>query len=94
MGTWLKDLPQCLRNYSRCMEKKYSITSSASVIIAFRNEGLSVLLRTITGIINRTPKALLREIILIDDKSDKGKFDDVFFYYELWITQVRLFVYK
>ncbi|XP_071962701.1 N-acetylgalactosaminyltransferase 7-like isoform X2 [Antedon mediterranea] len=42
---------------------------NASVIIAFHNEGWSTLLRTIHSVINRTPPAFLREIILIDDAS-------------------------
>ena len=45
---------------------------SASVIIIFINEAWSSLIRTIHSVINRTPKHLLREIILVDDFSDEG----------------------
>lgn len=42
-----------------------------SVIIPFYNDHFSVLLRTVHSVLNRSPKSLLKEIILINDRSTK-----------------------
>ena len=43
---------------------------STSVIIIFRNEVWGLLLRCLHSVYNRTPKKILKEIILVDDASD------------------------
>ncbi|XP_062846770.1 polypeptide N-acetylgalactosaminyltransferase 4 [Trichomycterus rosablanca] len=57
-----------------CRSKKYNIhrLPTTSVIIAFYNEAWSTLLRTIHSVLETTPAVLLKEVILIDDFSDKG----------------------
>lgn len=56
-----------------CNDIKYNVDElpNVSVIIIFTNEIFSALVRTVWSVINRTPKQLLKEIILVDDFSDK-----------------------
>ncbi|KAL7830382.1 hypothetical protein SRHO_G00315090 [Serrasalmus rhombeus] len=57
-----------------CKSQKYDIhhLPTTSVIIAFYNEAWSTLLRTIHSVLETTPAVLLKEVILIDDFSDRG----------------------
>ncbi|XP_045197003.2 polypeptide N-acetylgalactosaminyltransferase 4-like isoform X2 [Mercenaria mercenaria] len=52
-----------------CKTKQYGNLPEVSIIIPFRDERLSVLLRTVHSILQNTPDDLLAEIILIDDGS-------------------------
>lgn len=64
---------------------------TTSVIIVFHNEGWSVLMRTVHSVINRTPKHLLHEILLVDDYSDKEDLKDKLTnYLERFNGKVRL----
>lgn len=59
-------------NNARCLKVNYDEESlpSADVIIVFHNEDLSVLLRSVHSILNRSPPKLLHQIILVNDDSN------------------------
>ncbi|XP_066288329.1 polypeptide N-acetylgalactosaminyltransferase 10-like [Branchiostoma lanceolatum] len=58
----------------QCKERLYQPRlSNVSVIIPFYNEHWSTLLRTVHGVIGRTPPHLLGEMILVDDFSSKAE---------------------
>ncbi|PAA55336.1 hypothetical protein BOX15_Mlig008699g1 [Macrostomum lignano] len=56
-----------------CRNRKYSIEQlpNTSVIMCMHNEAWSVLLRSIHSVLDRAPPALLHEIILVDDFSNR-----------------------
>ncbi|MEE6510408.1 hypothetical protein FKM82_030149 [Ascaphus truei] len=56
-----------------CKSKNFSYRKlpTTSVIIAFYNEAWSTLLRTIHSVLETSPSVLLKEIILVDDYSDR-----------------------
>ncbi|XP_014204958.1 polypeptide N-acetylgalactosaminyltransferase 5 isoform X2 [Copidosoma floridanum] len=63
----LKDVRQ-----SGCKGKRYpKLLPDTSIVIVFHNEAKSTLLRTVWSVINRSPKSLLKEIILVDDASER-----------------------
>ncbi|CAL1595402.1 unnamed protein product [Knipowitschia caucasica] len=55
-----------------CLSKTYSKDlPTIGVVLIYLNEALSILKRAIRSIVNRTPKHLLKEIVMVDDNSDK-----------------------
>lgn len=55
-----------------CKQLKYlKQLPTVSVVIPFYNDHLSVLMRTVHSVINRSPKHILKEVLLVNDKSTK-----------------------
>ena len=75
-----------------CLNKTYDYSTlpTVSVIIPFNNEALSMLLRAVHSILNRTPDSLLKEIILVDDDSSNVNLHDPLENYVNLLPKVRL----
>ncbi|VDO89499.1 unnamed protein product [Heligmosomoides polygyrus] len=56
-----------------CRTKKYNVSTlpTTSVIIVYHNEAFSTLLRTTQSVLDRSPRQVLKEIILVDDFSNR-----------------------
>ncbi|XP_030758579.1 polypeptide N-acetylgalactosaminyltransferase 3-like [Sitophilus oryzae] len=66
-----RSLPDFRRKRCSLLYKDYTSYPKASIIIVFHNEAWSTLLRTVWSVINRSPKELVEEIILVDDASER-----------------------
>jgi hypothetical protein len=68
-----RDLPDVRPEY--CKQIQYSPNlPQTSVIMVFHNEPLSMILRSVFAVFMRTPRELLKEVVLIDDCSTHGNF--------------------
>lgn len=62
-----------LTTLNRCLDKKYpKELPSIGVVLIYLDEALSIIKRALHSIISRTPKHLLKEIIMVDDNSSNG----------------------
>ena len=60
------------RRSCRELEYDYRSLPTTSVVIAFYNEAWSTLLRTVHSVLETSPDILLKEVVLVDDHSDRG----------------------
>ncbi|KAL4006073.1 hypothetical protein ACER0C_005786 [Sarotherodon galilaeus] len=68
----------------RCLKKSYpKDLPSLGVVLIYLDEALSVLQRALRSIVDRTPKNLLKEIIMVDDNSSNGLDADLDMYVKL-----------
>lgn len=69
-----RELPDIRSDY--CKQMKYSENlPKASIIMVFHNEAPSMILRTVYSVLNRSPAHLIVEVLLIDDFSTFGEFE-------------------
>ncbi|XP_003968925.2 polypeptide N-acetylgalactosaminyltransferase 12 [Takifugu rubripes] len=75
-----------------CRQLKYDYRSlpTTSVIIAFYNEGWSTLLRTVHSVLETSPDILLKEVVLVDDYSDRAHLKEPLENYISGLKKVRL----
>ncbi|ETN65655.1 N-acetylgalactosaminyltransferase [Anopheles darlingi] len=62
----------------------------SSIVIVFYNEAWSVLLRTVHSVLDRTPSALIEEILLVDDSSTMKHLHQQLEHYIAALPKVRL----
>ena len=73
----LNDRISQLNHFNLCSCKSIEYPKdlpTASVIFIFKNERWSSILRSVYSVVNRSPRHLLKEVILVDDLSDIGEF--------------------
>uniref|UniRef100_A0A3P9LMC1 Polypeptide N-acetylgalactosaminyltransferase n=1 Tax=Oryzias latipes TaxID=8090 RepID=A0A3P9LMC1_ORYLA len=75
-----------------CRELKYDYRSlpTTSVVIAFYNEAWSTLLRTVHSVLETSPDILLKEVVLVDDYSDRAHLKEPLEKYLSGFRKVRL----
>uniref|UniRef100_A0A8C4I602 Polypeptide N-acetylgalactosaminyltransferase n=1 Tax=Dicentrarchus labrax TaxID=13489 RepID=A0A8C4I602_DICLA len=75
-----------------CRELKYDYRSlpTTSVVIAFYNEAWSTLLRTVHSVLETSPDILLKEVVLVDDYSDRAHLKEPLETYISGLRKVRL----
>ena len=73
--------------FGRCKTVNYGDINDlpdTSIIVVFRNEAWSTLLRTVHSCMRNAPPELVREILLVDDYSDFGGFKIFRNFVQIW----------
>ncbi|KAG7471615.1 hypothetical protein JOB18_022185 [Solea senegalensis] len=80
------------RTRPSCNDLKYDYRSlpTTSVVIAFYNEAWSTLLRTVHSVLETSPDILLKEVVLVDDYSDREHLKEPLERYISGLRKVRL----
>ncbi|XP_076986168.1 polypeptide N-acetylgalactosaminyltransferase 15 [Tamandua tetradactyla] len=76
--------PLCVQQHPR------DSLPTASVILCFHDEAWSTLLRTVHSILDTAPRAFLKEIILVDDLSQRGQLKSALSEYVARLQGVKL----
>ncbi|XP_063365479.1 polypeptide N-acetylgalactosaminyltransferase 3-like [Cydia amplana] len=66
-----RSLPDMRSDSCKSVEFDLDNLPTATVIIVFHNEAWSTLMRTVMSVIMRSPKQLMKQIILVDDASER-----------------------
>ncbi|XP_061718563.1 LOW QUALITY PROTEIN: polypeptide N-acetylgalactosaminyltransferase 3-like [Cydia pomonella] len=66
-----RSLPDMRSDSCKSVEFNLDNLPTATVVIVFHNEAWSTLMRTVMSVIMRSPKQLLKQIILVDDASER-----------------------
>ena len=70
------------------------VRASVAVVLVFHNEAFSTLMRTVHSVFNQSPPEILKEIVLIDDGSNKNDLKEKLDNYvkmDRWQGKVKLF---
>ncbi|XP_034455608.1 polypeptide N-acetylgalactosaminyltransferase 12 [Hippoglossus hippoglossus] len=83
-------LPEIWNPLCRDLKYDYRTLPTTSVVIAFYNEAWSTLLRTVHSVLETSPDILLKELVLVDDYSEKAHLKEPLEKYISGLRKVRL----
>jgi len=85
-----RSLPDPRDEWCKAKDRFLTDLPATSVVVCFHNEAWSVLLRTVHSILNRSPKHLIDEVILVDDASTMDHLKEQLETYVAQYPQVRV----